>query len=239
MDAARLTQGLSSSIPSVWLNVHLDTVGEIWASGRSIAKGYWNRPLETKETFHARLADTGEGPFLRTGDLGFVKDGECYITGRLKDMIIIRGQNFYPQDIELTVEKSHPALRRSCTAAFGVDVDGREVLAIAQEVERTFLRKLNVDEVATAIRRAVLEKYELEPWAIVLLRTGSIPKTSSGKIQRRAWARFLEGSLEIAGEWRKAKAVPEEGPGAACLPRPRRSGHGWRLSQRLRVPGTL
>ena len=94
-------------------------------------------------------------------------------------------------------------------------------MAIAQEVERTFLRKLNVDEVATAIRRAVLEKYELEPWAIVLLRTGSIPKTSSGKIQRRACkARFLEGSLEIAGEWRKAKAVPEEEPRSGMPPSP-------------------
>ena len=207
------------------MNVHLDTVGEIWASGRSIAKGYWNRPLETKETFHARLADTGEGPFLRTGDLGFVKDGECYITGRLKDMIIIRGQNFYPQDIELTVEKSHPALRRSCTAAFGVDVDGREVLAIAQEVERTFLRKLNVDEVATAIRRAVLEKYELEPWAIVLLRTGSIPKTSSGKFSgahaRRGFWRKSRDRRRVAQGQSGARGAQERHASS-----PRRSGHG-------------
>ena len=216
-----------------------DTVGEIWASGQSIAKGYWNRPLETEETFHARLADTGEGPFLRTGDLGFIKDGECYITGRLKDMIIIRGQNFYPQDIELTVEKSHPALRPSCTAAFGVDVDDREVLAIAQEVERTFLRKLNVNEVAAAIREAVLEKYELEPWAIVLLRTGSIPKTSSGKIQRRACkARFLEGTLEVAGEWHRAKSVPEERFRNGTPPSPEeiRKWLTKQLSQRIRVP---
>src|SRR6185312_8150687 len=105
-----------------------DEVGEIWISGPSVAHGYWNRPEETEHGFKAYLADTGEGPFLRTGDLGFLKDGELFVTGRLKDLIIIDGYNHYPQDIELTVERSHPAVRAGCCAAFSVDVAGEERL---------------------------------------------------------------------------------------------------------------
>ncbi len=189
------------------------TVGEIWASGGSIAKGYWNRPEATKETFHGYIAETGEGPFLCTGDLGFIKDGNCFITGRLKDLIIIRGYNFYPQDIELTVEKSHPALRANCTAAFSIEANGRECLAIVQEVQRTYLRKLDPNKVIAAIYHAVAEKHELQPHAVVLLKPGSIPKTSSGKIQRRACkARLLEKSLDVVGEWRRTDALPAAKP---------------------------
>jgi phthiocerol/phenolphthiocerol synthesis type-I polyketide synthase C len=197
-----------------------ETVGEIWASGDSIAKGYWNRPEATQETFHAQIADTGEGPFLRTGDLGFLKDGQCFVTGRLKDMIVIRGYNFYPQDIELTVEKSHQGLRPSCAAAFSIEVDGQESLVVVQEVERTYLRNLDADEVITTIRLAVAEKHELQPHAVVLLKPGSIPKTSSGKLQRRACeARWLDGSLEAVAEWRREKAPPP-----APMPAPVESG---------------
>ncbi|HWA08530.1 MAG TPA: type I polyketide synthase [Opitutaceae bacterium] len=179
-----------------------DRVGEIWFAGPSVAQGYWNRPAETAETFGATLA-TGEGPFMRTGDLGFLRGREVYVTGRVKDMIILRGLNHYPQDIELSVEKSHPALRPGCGAAFSVELDGREALVVVQEVERTHLRKLAVDEVVAAVRRVVAEQHELPVSAIVLLRTGSIPKTSSGKIMRRACRRqYLKGELEIVGEWR-------------------------------------
>ncbi|MBD0347198.1 MAG: fatty acyl-AMP ligase, partial [Coleofasciculus sp. Co-bin14] len=114
-------------------------VGEIWVSGPSISQGYWNRPEETRHAFQAYLADAADEPFLRTGDLGFLQDGELFITGRLKDLMIIRGQNHYPQDIELTVEKSHPALRLGSGAAFTVEVRGEERLVIVQEVERTYL----------------------------------------------------------------------------------------------------
>jgi len=179
-----------------------DEVGEIWVSGSSITQGYWNRPEDTANTFWAFLEDTGEGPFFRTGDLGFLKDGELFVTGRLKDVIIIRGRNHYPQDIELTVEQSHPALRPSCGAAFAVAIAGLEQLAIAQEVERSYLRKLDFDEVVEAIRRAVAAQHELEVYAVLLLKTGSIPKTSSGKIQRRACkAEFLRGNLNTVFEW--------------------------------------
>ena len=104
-----------------------DAVGEIWVSGPSVAHGYWNRPEETERTFQACLAGAGEGPFLRTGDLGFLRDGELFVTGRLKDLIIIDGRNLYPQDIELTVEQSHPAMRPGCCAAFSVDVATKSV----------------------------------------------------------------------------------------------------------------
>ena len=177
-----------------------EIVGEIWVSGSTIAQGYWEKPQETQETFQAYLADTGAGPFLRTGDLGFIKDGELFITGRLKEIILIRGRNNYPQDIEYTVQNSHPALRPSCGAAFTVENKGEEKLVVVQEVERTWLRKVDIDEVKRAIRKAVVQEYDLQVYAIALIRTGSLPKTSSGKIQRRGCrAKFLEGSLEILG----------------------------------------
>ena len=100
-----------------------DEVGEIWVSGPSVGNGYWNRTLETEQTFCAHLSDTGEGPFLRTGDLGFLHNGELFITGRAKDLIIISGRNIHPQDIELTAERSHPALRLCCVAAFSVEIN--------------------------------------------------------------------------------------------------------------------
>ncbi|TFI51134.1 non-ribosomal peptide synthetase [Mastigocladus laminosus UU774] len=173
-------------------------VGEIWVSGLSVAQGYWNQPEKTEQTFNAYLADSGEGPFLRTGDLGFLRHNELFVTGRLKDIIIIRGRNHYPQDIEVTVERSHQALRLGCSAAFAVDVNGEERLVVVQEVERSYLRKLDVDEVVGAIRKAVFLQHELEVYAVLLLKTGSIPKTSSGKIQRHACrSGFLTDNLKV------------------------------------------
>ena len=177
-------------------------VGEIWLSGESIASGYWNRPSETEETFKAYLPDTQEGPFLRTGDLGFLLDGELFITGRIKDVIIIRGQNHYPQDIELTVYQSHPALRANCGAVFTIEFQGKERLVIVQEVERSYLRKLDLNEVIGKIRQAVSIEHALQVYATVLVKTGSIPQTSSGKIRRYACkADFLSGSLQVVGDW--------------------------------------
>ncbi|MDZ7963742.1 MAG: fatty acyl-AMP ligase [Nostoc sp. DedSLP03] len=177
-------------------------VGEIWVSGPNVAHGYWNRPSETEQTFNAYLADTREGPFLRTGDLGFLQDGELFITGRLKDVIIIRGRNHYPQDIELTVEQSHPALRPGCGAAFAVEIDDQERLVVVAEVERSHLHKLDVNKVVGDICQAVTHQHELQVYAVVLLKTGSIPKTSSGKIQRHACRTgFLKGSLNVVGDW--------------------------------------
>ena len=189
-------------------------VGEIWVAGASVAKGYWNRP---EETFQAHLVDQGEGPFLRTGDLGFLQKGELFITGRLKDVIIIRGRNYYPQDIEQTVEKSHPALRNNSGAAFSVEIEGTEQLVIAQEVERTHIRKLDVDQVVAAIRKAVSEEHELLIAGVILLKTASIPKTSSGKIQRHACKQgFLEDTLNVVGSW--TGMIAETSPSTASKP---------------------
>ena len=171
-------------------------IGEIWTAGPSVARGYWNCPEETEETFHAYVSDTGEGPFLRTGDLGFIKDGELYVTGRLKDLIIIRGLNHYPQDIELTVDQSNRFVRPGCGAAFSVEVDGEERLVVVQELGRR--QPPDMAEVIADIRRAIAEQHEMQAHTVVLVKLGSVPKTSSGKIQRRACrAAFLAGELDV------------------------------------------
>ncbi len=177
-----------------------DEVGEIWVSGPSVGKGYWNRLEETQQIFHACVRDGGFEGFLRTGDLGFLDNGEVFITGRAKDLIIIRGRNLYPQDIELTVERSYPSLRSESGAAFTftVELDNEEKLVVVQELE--FRAKPNIEEVIAAIRQAVAEEHEVQVYAVVLIKGGSIPKTSSGKIQRRATrAEFLAGNLEVVG----------------------------------------
>jgi amino acid adenylation domain-containing protein len=185
--------------PETMVRCSPDQIGEIWISGPNVAQGYWGKPEETAYTFQACHSDTGEGPFLRTGDLGFLKDGELFITGRIKDLIIIRGRNHYPQDIELTVEQSHLALRPSGGAAFSVEVKDEERLVVVQEVRRTH-RKADVELVAQSVRQAVAAEHELQVYAVVLIKPMSIPKTSSGKIQRnRCRKLFLEGGLRVIG----------------------------------------
>ncbi len=176
-------------------------IGEIWVSGTSVAKGYYNRPEETEQTFRAQIKGKEGRYFLRTGDMGYLKDGELFITGRMKDLIIIRGRNHYPQDIEFTVENSHSNLRPGCSAAFSVDIEDQERLIIVVEVRNP--KTLDADEVIGAIRRQVTEAHELQAYAVVLIKPRSISKTSSGKIQRRATKNeFLEGKLQVVAEWR-------------------------------------
>jgi natural product biosynthesis luciferase-like monooxygenase protein len=173
-------------------------VGEIWVAGPSVAQGYWGRPEATEETFGARLAD-GEGPFLRTGDLGFLAAGELFVTGRIKDLVIVRGRNHYPQDLELTAERSLPGLRPGGGAAFTAELAGEERLVLVQEVERG----ARVDPLTAlqALREAIAEEHDVYLHQVVLIRAGSLPKTSSGKVQRHACRQaFLEGALEtVAG----------------------------------------
>ena len=177
-----------------------DRIGEIWVSGPSVASGYWGQPRETEELLCATLS-LGEGPFLRTGDLGFLHDGELFVTGRLKDMIIVRGRNVYPQDIEWTAERCHPALRAGGTAAFAVEIHGEERLVVVQETERNRDPGL-AEEVIAAIRLAVAEQHDIEVFAIRLIRMLSLPKTSSGKVQRHKCREgFLAGSLDVIAEW--------------------------------------
>jgi myxalamid-type polyketide synthase MxaE and MxaD len=174
--------------PETSLECPRDRVGEIWVGGPTVTLGYWNHPKETEAKFRAHLADTGEGPFLRTGDLGFLLDRELYITGRISDLIIIAGRNYHPQDIELTVEHCHPAVRPSCCGAFSIDVDGEERLIVVAEVDHrpgNGNGTVNGAEIVQAIREAVAATHQLQVYEVVLLRSGTIPKTSSGKIRRK------------------------------------------------------
>ncbi|MGH7191941.1 MAG: phosphopantetheine-binding protein, partial [Candidatus Saccharimonadales bacterium] len=181
-------------------------VGEVWLSGPSVGGGYWNRPRESAETFAARLED-GEGPFLRTGDLGFLDGGELFITGRLKDLIILQGRNHYPHDIEQTAAESHPALKLDGGAAFSVDVSGQERVVVVQEVMRP--RKVDLPAVAEILRARIAESHSVSVSAICLIPAGTLPKTSSGKTRRRACREFfLSGSLGAVYEWRERDLAP-------------------------------
>jgi amino acid adenylation domain-containing protein len=188
--------------------------GEIWVRGPSVAAGYWNRPAETLETFGAVLPE-GRGPFLRTGDLGFVADGELVVSGRLKDLIILRGRNLHPQDLEATAREAHPALAGGMGAAFSVDSDGEERLVIVHEVERHAARP---EEIAAAVRQAVTEEHEALAYEVVLVSAGRVPRTTSGKVQRRACRElYLQGGLRVLAASRLSSAVADEGAAAAVM----------------------
>lgn len=180
-----------------------DEVGEIWLQGENVAEGYWNRPEETEISFRARINERDEGPFLRTGDLGFMYEGDLYVTGRHKDMIIIRGRNYYPQDIENTVQQSHPGLRPGSTAAFSFKADGFEQLIIVQEVRKEYVKHKDWDEGIKKIRFDVAREYGIRAHGIVLIFPSTIPKTSSGKIMRAECREmYLNNKLVPAAEWR-------------------------------------
>lgn len=187
--------------PDSWTRCSPHEIGEIWVSGLSVATGYWRRPQETESAFRAHLADSGEGPFLRTGDLGFFLRGQLFVAGRLKDLIIVGGRNHYPQDIEATVERAHSVLRLGRSAAFSLDLEGEERLIIVAEVDHRHGRRGQNSVVATeklvrAIRTAVAEQHGLHVHRVFLLKRGSIPMTTSGKIQRnicRSWVLTREG----------------------------------------------
>ncbi len=177
-------------------------IGEIWTSGPSVCQGYWKNEEATEAVFRARLAEGNQEPYLRTGDLGFIYNAQLYISGRLKDMIIIRGQNYYPQDIERIAEASNDAVRDYGTAAFAVNKASEERLVIVAEIERTHMRDLQANEVFTAIRESIAREFELQLYAIALVRTGSIPRTTSGKIQHRASKlAFLDNELSLLAIW--------------------------------------
>jgi natural product biosynthesis luciferase-like monooxygenase protein len=196
-----------------------DRIGEIWLSGPSVADGYYNRPAETEQTFRARLSDTGRGPFLRTGDLGFIRDGELFVTGRLKDLIIIRGENHYPHDIEFTVKQVSEAFGKGAGAAFSVRRDGQERLVIVQEVDTRRLPA--ADELIRQVRQAVSDAHQLFAYAVVLTQKGSIPRTSSGKIRHAACrSDWLEGRLKVIAQEVEAASlfVPDVAPDLSARP---------------------
>jgi acyl-CoA synthetase (AMP-forming)/AMP-acid ligase II len=157
-------------------------IGEIWVRGPGVASGYWGRE-ETGNVFGARLA-SGEGPFLRTGDLGFVHGGELFIAGRKKDMIIVNGRNLFPQDLELTIETAVPAVRKGCCAAFSIEAHGDEKLCIMAEHDGS-----SEDATRRAIRQVISEQHQVSVFDVVLVPKGDVPKTSSGKVERHACRR--------------------------------------------------
>ncbi len=172
-----------------------EQVGEIWASGPQIAKGYWNKKQATESTFHARLSDGSDSHFLRTGDLGFIKNGHLYITGRLKDTIIIRGENHYPNDIEESVTGLDPSIVTGSGVAFSVPwEDGHEHVVLVQEVRR--MRGFKGDHVQNLIRDAIGKNHGLALKDVVLIRKGTLKRTTSGKVQRSEMRRaYLAGEL--------------------------------------------
>ncbi|MEV5988022.1 type I polyketide synthase [Streptomyces sp. NPDC052051] len=207
-------------------------VGEIWVAGPSIARGFWGRPEESAERLEARLAD-GEGPFLRTGDLGFLHDGELYVTGRIKDLIIVAGKNHYPQDIERTVEEAHPALRRGAGIAFSVDSGEAEELVVVQAVRGA--ARAAAEEIFTAVRAAIAAHHGLQVHDIVLVAPGSIPKTSSGKLRRYACKEaYLAGSLDPVERW-SASSAPADFPEAPADSPEARGASAARPNHELRA----
>ena len=182
-------------------------VGEVWISSPSVARGYWRREDTTRETFRAHLAD-GDGPFLRTGDLGVLADGELFVTGRLKDVLIVRGMKHYPQDLEHTAERQHAAIRAGCSAAFALDAGDGESVALAMEVDPRQLPdepdelEAHLDDMIGRVRQAIVEDHGILLSAVSVLSVGAMPKTSSGKLRRRACrAAFIDGSLSELARW--------------------------------------
>ncbi|MDA1050828.1 MAG: AMP-binding protein [Planctomycetota bacterium] len=227
-----------------------DRVGEIWTSGPSVARGYWNRPELTEEMFGGELSGSDRGPYLRTGDLGFIHEGHLYVTGRLKDVIVIRGQNHYSQDIERTAEGCSESLRSSAGAAFSVRVNNEERLVLVHEVERG-QSDIDTDVVVAEIASELNKNHELVPYAIVLVRPHSIPRTTSGKIKRTACRDdFQQNELKVVAKWLStdiaeaaaSDAATPDSAGPAMTARELavcRSIQHWlvqQLSQKMNVP---
>lgn len=202
MDTRILITDPDSGVPCPPLQV-----GEVWIGGRTVAQGYWQKEEPTEEIFRARTAD-GEGPFLRTGDLGFVHGGDLYLTGRLKDVIIVHGLNHYPQDIEFTVRNSGISFLTGIGAAFTIEVEGIERIVIVQETHRNANQESaeTLRHACDRIAEKVLADHELEVYAVLLVRKSAVPRTSSGKVRRKACKHeLLEGNLEIIADNSPAK----------------------------------
>ncbi|WP_236734090.1 fatty acyl-AMP ligase [Mycolicibacter kumamotonensis] len=190
--------------PDTRLRCGPDEVGEIWVSGPSVAAGYWGRPEETEHAFHARLADTGEGPYLRTGDLGFFRGSELFVTGRCKDLMTIGGCSHYPNDIEMTVQDCHPALLPGRGAAFQLPTkrNAPEHLVVVQEVHHHDGAGIDPNELIDRAREAIRTHHGIDAQTLVLLKPMRIPTTTSGKIQRSACReQYLAGELAPLAQW--------------------------------------
>lgn len=186
------------------------TVGEIWLHSPSVANGYWQRETLSREMFQARPAGD-ERQYLRTGDLGFTHEGQLYVTGRLKDLVIVRGRNIYPQDVESTVQDEFPVLRNGCGACFGVEHDGEDMLTLVQEVERTALNRTDFKGLWRDINRLLSERFGFRLHTLALVRPAQVPKTSSGKVRRSACRDLLQqGQLAVIARFDADAAMPDD-----------------------------
>lgn len=180
-----------------------NSVGEVWVQGESIANGYWQTPEKSQQTFAAQIV--GEDPnthYLRTGDLGFLSKGELYISARLKDCIIINGRNIFPEDIELDIFTSDPALRQGCGAAFSIEEQGQEKLVVVQEIRKN--KELDINQLIVKLQDNLMQQHQVSLHALVLIKEGSIKKTSSGKVQRHANKNaFLNDTLNVYSSWQQ------------------------------------
>ena len=182
-------------------------IGEIWVSGPSVAHGYWNNLESTRQTFQARIQNADGDRFLRTGDLGFLRDGNLFITGRIKDLIIIRGQNYIPSDIEYTAESSHANLRKGCAAAFSLTSDGEEKLAVVCEIRKK-VKKSELKGIVDGMLRDITEGHGINAARLVLVKSRTIPKTTSGKIRRKMCKMaLLNHKLAVVYQWEDKKGA--------------------------------
>lgn len=185
-------------------------IGEIWVMGASVAQGYFEHPVGTAESFRGYLAESNDGPFLRTGDLGFLKGEQLFVTGRMKDLLILRGRNFYPEDIENSAQGVYSGLRPSCCVAVAVDEEETERLVIVQEVEPR-QREFDSSAALRAIQRAISAQHDVEIDTILLVKAGEIPRTSSGKPRRGATRdRYLKGDLAVLASWKFGRTLDME-----------------------------
>ncbi|WP_078393736.1 fatty acyl-AMP ligase [Shouchella patagoniensis] len=203
--------------PDTLIKCNENQVGEIWVNGPSVAKGYWNNPQMTSETFEAKHRHDDKNTYLRTGDLGFIKGKSIYYSGRMKDIIIIHGQNFYPQDIESVVNRAHHALQDAVVSAFSITDKEGERLVIISEIHRKYwpvsslnlefvIKKhrevINYDEIKSKVRENIAREFDLSLYDFILVKTGTIPKTSSGKIQRNECrAQYESNDLKLWGDY--------------------------------------
>ncbi|TQM31120.1 type I polyketide synthase [Nocardia bhagyanarayanae] len=230
-----------------------DVVGEVWVASEAVAEGYWRQAEATAEIFGAELSGPAgpSRPYLRTGDLGFLRDGELFIAGRLKDLIVIRGRNLYPDDIESTVQDTHPGLVRGRGAAIAVEGADSDQLVIVQEVARDHLADLDAEAMSASIASAIARDHEIAVSRVVLVRGYSLPNTSSGKVQRFACRdRLADGGLKIVGDWSPAvipasneaggdRGTPTTGDGDKPRAVSVRELERWmidQLSDELRIP---
>ena len=175
-------------------------IGEIWVSGQSVSHGYWNRPEDTQKRLRARLSNDDARTFLCTGDLGFLDQGRLFVTGRVNELIIIQGLNYYPLDLEMSAQRTDSAIRPGCGAAFSIDLEGHRRVVLVQEIERNAIR--NAEALLQPIRASIANDHELALHAVVLVHPHTLPKTSSGKIRRRACRdQFMHGGLKVIAQW--------------------------------------